>query len=78
MFNTRKSLEIEYDPTPQQLAHLEDTVKLIKDLIEILEKEEEEVVYFDENEYYTQYIRGTLCFLNDMLNQRYSPNILEQ
>lgn len=78
MFKTRKTLEIEYNPTSQDLAHLEDTVALVKNLVEILEKEEEEAVYFDENEYYTTDIRNVLCFLTDMVRQRYSSNILEQ
>ena len=78
MFKTRKTLEIEYDPTSQQLAQLKDTVKLVKNLIEVLEDEREEVVYFMDNEYSISHIRGAFCLLNDMLEERYSHNILEQ
>lgn len=77
MFKTRKTLEIEYDPTPQQLARLEDTTVLIEDLVDFLEKEGEETVYFNDNEYCTTDIRNTFYFLNDMLKQRYSHNILK-
>lgn len=78
MFVIRKKLEIEYDPTPQQLAHLEDTVELVKKLVETLEKEEEDVVYFMDNEYSIGNIREALYLLRDMSEERYSSNILEQ
>ena len=78
MFKTRKTLEIEYDPTSQELAHLEDTVDLVRDLAEFLEKEDEEIVYFNDNQYRTEDIRTVFYFLNDMWEQRYSSNILKQ
>lgn len=78
MFKTRKTLEIEYNPTTQQLAQLEDIAKLIQTLKEILDQEEEDVVYFYDDEYSIDFIKDVSCLLNDMLEQRYSPNILEQ
>ena len=78
MFKTRKTLEIEYDPTSQELARLEDTVALVKDLVDFLEKEGEEVVYFNDNEYSVGNIREVFYFLRDMLEQRYDSNILKQ
>jgi len=78
MFKTRKTLEIEYDPTSQELAHLETTVGLVGDLAEFLEKEDEDTVYFNDNQYRTEDIRTVFYFLNDMLEQRYSSDILKQ
>jgi len=78
MFKTRKTLELEYDPTSQELAKLEDTVVLVKDLVDFLESEGEEVVYFNDNEYSVGNIRETFYFLRDMLEQRYDSNILKQ
>lgn len=78
MFKTRKTLEIEYDPTSQELEHLKDTVGLVGDLAEFLEREDEEIVYFNDNQYRTEDIRNVFYFLNDMLEQRYSSNILKQ
>lgn len=78
MFKTKKALEIEYDPAPRQLAQLEGTVELVKNLIEILKKEEEEVVYFNGNEYSIGNIQEAFYLLRDMSEERYSSNILEQ
>ena len=78
MFKTRKTLEIEYDPTSQELMHLEEATKLVKNLIEVLEYENEEVVYFMDTEYSIGHLRGVYCLLHDMAEERYSSNILEQ
>ena len=78
MFKTRKTLEIEYDPTQQQLVHLEEAAKLVGNLVEILEKEEEEVAYFMDNEYSIDFIKNLFYFLHDMAEERYNSNILEQ
>ena len=78
MFTTRKTLEIEYNPTSEEKERLSIVADSLRVLYDMLYHEGEKAVYFNENEYSIESIKNVVEFLDDMSADYYNPNILGQ